>query len=303
MFSHCRSVATFLLLVSCCGLAHRAGTADDKVPAKLNPFETADEKGSERLTGWQKLFRKHSAEYIITADIADSASLQLVKDPILNWSQPVRGGADGAVFVWTQDGRPLVIGAIFCWPSGDGRQGISHELHSLSTTPLVGKWHDRVWTPPKDSVTWTTLSDVAPPGESPEQRLRQMRDLARSFTAESYDKDKGARWDLRLLPRPIFRYDTGNGSGVKGADREILDGALFGFIEGTDLEIVLLLQARQTAAGTHWEFALARMSDYRLVVHRQEKTVWEVPSVEFDNNPRLAYYCSAVDYRKSPDDP
>jgi hypothetical protein len=291
-------------MVSGFGLAHQAGTADDKEPAKLNPAETPDDKASEKLSGWQKLFRKQSAEYIITTDSADSASLQLVKDPILNWSQPVRGGAEGAVFVWTQDGRPLAIGTMFIYPMDDGKnQGVVHELHSLSTTPLVGKWHERVWTPPKDSVTWTTLSDVAPPGESPEQRLRQMRDLARSFNAESYDKKTGARWELRLLPRPIFRYDTGKGSDVQAADREMLDGALFGFIEGTDLEIVLLLQARRTTAGTHWEFALARMSDYRLVVRRQEKTVWEVPKIEFYDNSRLAYYCSRVEIRESPDDP
>jgi len=300
MFSLRRWSVIALLVVSCCGLARRTSTADDKEPAKLTPPETTEDKGSDKLSGWQRLFRKHSCEYTITVDGIDKAPLQLVKEPILNWSQPVRGGADGAVFIWTQAGRPLVIGTMFIWPQKDGKQGIAHELHSLSSAPLVGVWRDRTWTPPRDAIVWNSLADAPSPAATPEQRLRQMRDLARQFSAESHDRDE-RKWDLRLLPRHIYRYDFAGQKTQIEAEREILDGALFGFVEGTDLEIVLLIQARKTDAGPRWEYALARMSDFHLIARLSERTVWEAVRTGYDN-PRLAYYCTTVESRVTADD-
>ena len=59
-------------------------------------------------------------------------ALTLVKEPLLKWSQPVRGGQDGAVYVWLHEGRPAVVGTFFVWPDRDGRFGVSHELHALA---------------------------------------------------------------------------------------------------------------------------------------------------------------------------
>jgi len=78
----------------------------------------------------------------------------------------------------------------------------------------------------------------------------------------------------------------------------VLDGAIFGFVEGTDLEVVLLVQARKTPQGAQWEFALARMSDFPLKVSLADKVVWEVDRVGFDS-PRVPYYAATVESRKS----
>ena len=40
------------------------------------------------------------------------------------------------------------------------------------------------------------------------------------------------------------------------------------------------------------------MSDFRLKVTHGDKVVWEVDRASFDN-PRVAYYCSTVESRKS----
>jgi hypothetical protein len=223
-----------------------------------------------------------------------------VAEPILQWSQPVRGGADGAVFVWTLEGRPVVIGTLFIWPTDKGTQGVAHELHSLSQSPLVATWGDRRWTPPQDSIQWVAFPNAPVPAATGEQRLRQMRELSRQFTAESHDKND-RRWDLRVLARPIFRYEVAGKSEAPAANREILDGALFGFVEGTDLEIVLSIQARKTGEGYRWEYALSRMSDFRLMAKLADKIVWEVGGEGYDN-PRKAYYCSTVEWRTSASD-
>jgi hypothetical protein len=258
------------------------------------------DKPPEKMSGWQRLFRKHAGGYKIVVEGDGDAAIQLVTEPILHWSQPVRGGADGAVFVWAQEGQPVAIGTFFIWPVNERLQGVTHELHSLSQLPLVASWRDRRWTPPKDSIVWNPVPDAPKPAASAEQRLRQMRDLARQFSAESHDK-ADRKWDLRLLPRPIYRFDIDSKSKRPVDERSVLDGALFGFVEGTDLEIVLSVRAAKSETSHRWEYALARMSDFRLAVRHGETTVWEVDRASFDN-PRVAYYCSTVENRVSADD-
>src|SRR6476661_5762342 len=79
----------------------------------------AEDPPAEKLSGWQKLFRRHAAEYKFAVEGDEKAEVKLTPDPILHWSQPVRGGAEGAVFLWTSEGRPVVIGTLFIWPMGN----------------------------------------------------------------------------------------------------------------------------------------------------------------------------------------
>ena len=92
-------------------------------------------------------------------------------------------------------------------------------------------------------------------------------------------------------------------SANEGAEkRDVLDGALIGFVEGTDLEVVLLLQTRKDGKGGHWEYALARMSDHRLKFSLAEKSIWEVERLAGYDNPRAAYHCVMVESRISADE-
>lgn len=273
------------IALSCCG----AISADD---------ESSKDEAPGAQSSWQRLFREHAAGYTMTVEGNEGTEVKLVSEPILQWSQPVRGGDDGAVFLWLQEGIPVAIGTLFIWPVGNGKQGVSHELHSLSQRPLSAKWRERKWTPPKDSIVWAPLAGSPTPAGTTAQRQRQMRELARQFRAESHDHHDH-KWELRLLPRPIYHFEVDDKKSA-AAEPEVLDGALFGFVEGTDLEAVLLLEARKTAQGHQWEFALARMSDFRLKVLHEGKTVWEVPRSGYDN-PRQAYYCSTVETRISAD--
>jgi hypothetical protein len=261
----------------------------------------ADDKPAQKMSGWQRLFRKQAAAYKFVVEGADEDEIKLVPEPLLQWNQPVRGGADGGVFLWTLEGRPVAIGTMFIYPMEKGQQGVVHELHSLSQSPFVATWRDRRWTPPQDSILWKPIPDSPAPAAKADQRLRQMRDLARQFSAESHDKSD-RRWDLRCLVRPIFRYELDRKQDSKAADSDLLDGALFGFVEGTDLEIVLSIEARKTTEGYRWEFALSRMSDFRLVMKLADQTVWEADPNPGNDNPRLAYYCSRVEVRASADD-
>ena len=64
----------------------------------------------------------------------------------------------------------------------------------------------------------------------------------------------GEHHPLRLLPRPVYEYESD--------DPEILSGALLMLVAyTTDPDILLLIEARETAEGPRWFFQPARFSD------------------------------------------
>ena len=111
------------------------------------------------------------------------------------------------------------------------------------------------------------LPSAPQPGASPGRRLIQMRSLARDFTAHSIDYQE-ERWDLRLLPQPLYRYEKPEG--------EVVDGALFAFVTsaGTDPEVVLALEARRAGDALAWHYRAIRFSDSNLFVQYSGKEVW-----------------------------
>ena len=82
------------------------------------------------------------------------------------------------------------------------------------------------------------------------------------------------RWELRLLPQPLYRYES--------TDPDVLDGAVFAFVTsaGTDPEALLVLEARKPAAGCDpvWHYAIARFTDLNLWVRHKGKVVFYRPA-------------------------
>ena len=101
-------------------------------------------------------------------------------------------------------------------------------------------------------------------------------------------------WELRLLPRPLYRYEL-----PKQSKPAVLDGVVFGLVQGTDLEIVLLLEAVRGTKVNTWRWAAARMSDLPLALKLDGKEVWQVEKAEFDKS-RAAYFAGTVERFKEP---
>lgn len=258
--------------------------------ALVASFTLADEPVKVE-SSWQKLFRKQAAEYRFTLD-DDSRQVEVSREPILFWSQPVRGGDDGGVFLWTSDGRPVAIGTFFIWPPAEGGQAITHELHSLTPHPFNADWNGRGWESPEGAIRWTALTDTDAPAATAERRLQQLKRLAGKFAATSHGRDD-RDWELRLLPRPLYRYEL-----PKENKSDVLDGVVFGLVQGTDLEIVLLLEA-VSGKTPSWRWAAARMSDLPLSLTLGGKEVWSVEKARFDDS-HAAYFCGTVEYFKEP---
>jgi hypothetical protein len=216
------------------------------------------------------IYREEIAEYSLAIESAPKKKLELQKEPILQWTNPVREGwlVEGAVFLWLRDGRPAALGGVFSHPAPTwkGRK-VLHEFLALDRDKLLMTRPNanNQWTP-QAGLERKELSDTAPPAASRGARLVQMRRLAQEFTGYvTVREDK--RSDLRLLPTPLYRYPE--------AKTGVVDGALFAFVvEGTDPEVLLVLEAREKDGKTRWEYACGRFGVISMYVQHKGKEVW-----------------------------
>ncbi|MDB5350348.1 MAG: hypothetical protein JWN86_1595 [Planctomycetota bacterium] len=221
----------------------------------------------------EKLLTLHAddaASYAIYRDAAKKAKATLRREPVYRWTNPTRvGGQEGDVFLWTYQGRPEVVASIFSHPHHDGKQRVvCHELHSLSESVLViDRSAPNRWAPKAAGVDLKPIAGAAPPAPTPAQRLVQIRSLAREFSGRSLS-DQNQTWELRLLPSPLYRYESTN--------PDVIDGAVFALVSsaGTDPEVILLIEARKTPQGPRWMFGAARFSDMSLWLKHKDQEVW-----------------------------
>jgi hypothetical protein len=69
----------------------------------------------------------------------------------------------------------------------------------------------------------------------------------------------------------VFRYDLQE---AKTAHPDLIDGALFAFVQGTDPEVLLLLEAVRHDKGPRWQFACARATAGGLEAKLDGQVVW-----------------------------
>jgi hypothetical protein len=207
---------------------------------------------------------------------ADAEELKLDPKPILRWTNPASGRMHGEIYVWTAGGRPETVMSLYkVWEPAWGFAG---ELQSLSLTNVVAKRDQAVvWKCDKPGITLHDFPDAPAIADTAQRRLAQMRALADGFSAVLIDyrqNAKGERQSLRLLTKPVYRYSSPSGG--------VTDGAMFAFVMGTDAEVLLLVEARETKGGSRWQYALARLNCDELVGYIKEREVWRVGRATYE---------------------
>jgi hypothetical protein len=231
------------------------------------------EKDKEALSGnamkAAEFAAAESVRYQIRHAGDEAKALKLLAEPVLRWSNPLRGEVHGSVYLWTRDGCPEAICSIYQFFF---RNQLNIELVSLSEAPLTAVRNGRVRWSPEAGVKFAPLPGGPAPAGSPDGRQLQMRALARKFTgylAEPGEADDKLT-ELRLMAAPLHRYAATDGSGR--------EGAVFALVTTTDPEIVLLIESRMGARGREWVWAAARMHFRPLQLKLDDKVVWEVPA-------------------------
>jgi hypothetical protein len=218
---------------------------------------------------FQKLYLDEAKRWEMWIGPDHKRKAELVADPVFRWQNLVRErGQSGAMYVWALEGRPVVIGGVFSNPAGNNRRDIIHEFHALSPEQLFPEFRNSQskWLP-KAAVKMEKLPDSPDVEETAAKRMLQLRAIGRDFAAISVD-DQNQRWQLRLLPKPLYRYDKPQGN--------IIDGALLAFLSdaGTDPEIILILEARQEANRKIWFYRTIRLSISDLYVDYKGQRIW-----------------------------
>lgn len=223
---------------------------------------------------WSVLAREHVEGYSLTpaAEGSDSKYTR-VEQPVSQHVQNVTGSAVGSVYIWKdQTGRPVAICDVFFLLGSTGYH-LSDEWHSLTSDSMRARRDDGIrWQPAEPGLFWKEIPEAPVPGDSPERRLLQLRQLSRRFTGHVIDK-KQARYELRMLTTPIYQYEVQGG--------ESLSGGLFAFCQTNDPEMLLVIEARKVKDGYRWMYSPAEFSnlDQYLVLDGTE--VWKAAPPTF----------------------
>ncbi len=215
--------------------------------------------------------RTAALEYRFRALGQGKPEVTLQAEPLLRWVNRVIREDDGMLFLWTEGkkGRPVAAAQFFLQETQ-----WHHEFQSLSADGFLarlegGDARGWTWEPSRAGLTFVRADRIGSPADSASARLRQMKTIAERFTG-AVDTEGNFKnpEQLRLLPTPIYRYSA--------AAQGILDGAVFAYVQGTNPEVLILVEAhRRAPAAPAWRFGFARMSCFFLRVHEGSELVWK----------------------------
>lgn len=206
----------------------------------------------------RNLFQVH------TADDLENPTKHIT---VLRWANNARGSANGATLLFVGRGRPQAVCCIYPW------QGVlMHEFNSLALGPIRAKRDGQiVWFPNEPGIKLNPIPGNPVVASNANRRKLQLSQLARQFKGQmtGWKSDDSDREYLRLLGKPIYRYES--------EIPQLLDGAVFVFAQGTDPEILLLLEAWQEngAEKPMWKYALVRRTSGGLKAWHNESLIWQ----------------------------
>jgi len=231
----------------------------------------SDAATDERLQAIKELVEQSVDWYEVVSGAEAKAGLR--PQVVLRWRNAERVNTGAALLaIWTDRGRPEAMASIF-----QNGENICHEFGSLSrSNKIVVRDTARVlWSPGKAGVEFRDVPDGPAPAEDRAARLRQMKSLAERFGARlpRPTVGDGSPEVLRLLPRPLYRYDLKDS---RETSPNLRDGGMFAFVMGTDPEVVLLLEAVEREGKAVWQYAFASATVYAVEASLGDQIVWSV---------------------------
>lgn len=185
---------------------------------------------------------------------------------------------EGVLVAWFDRGLPICTTHIYPW-----EDNLHHECVSVSRDPFIitDERGQELWKPRKSGAEFVSVPGADAPADRPVERARQFKGIASRFSATllGWKNDNSDREELRMLDRPLHRY-TGL---VKDRPHDVIDGAIFGFVQGTDPEVLLLIEALENAKGQRsWQYAAVRATSGELSAKFDGNTVWHADKITFN---------------------
>ncbi|MDZ4686985.1 MAG: hypothetical protein SH850_18065 [Planctomycetaceae bacterium] len=189
------------------------------------------------------------------------------KEPLLVYTDITREQADATLWVWTRQNRPVAVMAVELYPHHQSGPRWLFEVVSLSDRRIAAvRAPELRWSAREPALAWQPL-DMNPPAGTPAGRLIQMREAVRQFRVFESAVVEG-QIALRPMTTPLLRYEH--------AESGVLDGAMFAFANGTNPEVLLLIEARRSNGDTHkWQYRLGQMTGGEITVEYRDNVVWQ----------------------------
>lgn len=203
---------------------------------------------------------------------ADNRTLKLKEGSLLRWSNPIIGRVYGDSYLWTDRNRPTAFLSIYAkFDSAVGNRRLTFQ--SLSADKLIAKLDDTtIWEPQLPGIKFTKLDDVRAPSKRQNIQRLQVARIVRAFSGEIAETDNDDRFrQLRLLTSALYQYES--------PENHVTHGSLFAFVDGTDPELLLMVEARMVDDELAWHFAPIRQNHRRLKLKRDDETIWDVPAL------------------------
>jgi hypothetical protein len=222
-----------------------------------------------------------------TMTVADAEQpAMLVEKPIFRYSDQPRRFIDATMWAWTEGGRPVAFQKIEAIEFGDEAMPAArwqYCLASLSQRNITVNWTGREFRTEKPGVEFRPLEGAPAVASGAAQRKRQARELARSFSARIVtDRANNTDQEMRLLTTPLFEYS-------EPRSKEFL-GAVYGLsTNGTNPDLLIVIEGRGSEGKLAWNFAPARMTTGGVTLKWRDKKVWECDWVNDRDVPLMTW--------------
>ena len=255
-------IAASLVLGVICVVHLHADEPKNQPPDDASGQKFDDTASVERLA----VMRRRIAALTAECESNDGlVQVDIISSPLLRYSNQASKVVmlDATVWAWGRVGRPVALASV----EPDG-----FEVVSLSERPVsfTGK-RGLKWKATASDIKWKPVPNADKPGATALIRVRQMKEITARFSAAGYYGD-GTDTELRLLVRHLHRYAD--------PDNKLIDGAIFTFAGGTNPEVILLLECRESIKDqSAWFYGICRLRSGRLVTKLDDLVVWECQGI------------------------
>lgn len=264
--------------------------------ALLEQLMADEPQSSSANDGVVPFMMSQVSAYKVTVGKTNRAAL-LHPSPVLRWTNPVSGVDHGILVIWHDQNRPVIASQVFKIPKP---VFWLHECQSLVSEPLQCQLNGKaVWAPTRGMLEYKVLESESKPSERAAQRLTQARAIARRFEAtedfRNTPEDDIKPYVLRLNAQPVYQYESA-AYGVTG-------GYLFAFVNGTDPEVLLIVESYQSDSQTGWRYLLSPMTCWGVAAKLDGNEVWSIPEQYGKTNLRDPYFTWVADPKLLETDP
>lgn len=232
--------------------------ADDAKNPATSKREASQKPSLKLMNGVVSKFR------VTTNSTEPAEQFIFIEEPLLHYNDLSRSIFDAGVWRLGKTGRPTALLTLEIYSRQPGTYILNYEFLSLKQAEFaLSSAYGPGWQTNRTDLKMAVVPNSDKPSQRMPVRLTQMRRLARRFAvSELIGKEVTT---CRLMPQPLDRYSAENDG--------ITDGALFVFANGTNPELVLLLECKND----QWMFGAARLSSAELTVRLDDTEVIKMP--------------------------